>query len=108
MENGLQTLNQQKKIAVWSERIAACRNSGDTVKNWCQVNGISVGSYYKWQKRVFELASAQQTDFSEITPSPISHCGIAVTVRIDGAEADIHSGADSETVRIVLEILKSC
>lgn len=108
MENGLQTLNQQKKIAVWSERIAACRNSGDTVKNWCQVNGISVGRYYKWQKRLFELASAQQTDFAEITPAPTSRCGIAVTVRIDGVEADIHNGADVETVGMVLQLLKSC
>lgn len=47
MDNELQTLNQQKKIAVRSQRIAACRNSGDTVKNWFQVNGISVASYYK-------------------------------------------------------------
>lgn len=108
MENGLQTLNQQKKIALWSERIAACRNSGDTVKAWCQANVVSVASYYKWQKRLFELTSAQQADFAEITPVAASTCDVAVTVRIDGADANIHSGADSETVRTVLQILKSC
>ena len=33
---------------------------------------------------------------------------VAVTVRISGAEADIHSGADAATAETVLRILKSC
>ena len=33
---------------------------------------------------------------------------VAVTVRIAGAVADIHSGADAATVETVLRILKSC
>lgn len=47
MEKCLQTLNRQEKIAVWSERIAACRSSGISVRAWCEGNGISTASYYK-------------------------------------------------------------
>ena len=47
MEKSLQTLNRQKKIAVWSERIAACRSSGISVRAWRGENGISIASYYK-------------------------------------------------------------
>ena len=51
----------------------------------------------------------QEVQFAEITPVHPSHCGnVAVTVRISGAEADIHSGADVATVETVLRILKSC
>lgn len=32
MEKSLQALNRQEKIAVWSERIAACRSSGISVR----------------------------------------------------------------------------
>lgn len=32
MEKSLQTLNRQEKVAVWSERIAACRSSGISVR----------------------------------------------------------------------------
>ncbi len=32
----------------------------------------------------------------------------AVAVRITGAEIDIHSGADTETLSMVLRLLKSC
>lgn len=33
---------------------------------------------------------------------------IAVTVRVAGAEAEIYSGADAQTVELVLRVLKSC
>ncbi len=51
----------------------------------------------------------QEVQFAEVTPVHPSHYGnVAVTVRIAGAEADIHSGADAATVETVLRILKSC
>ena len=67
-------------------------------------------TYYRWQKRLFEIAKAQQeVQFAEVTPIQPARCGnVAVTVRIAGAEADIHSGADTATVETVLRILKSC
>ena len=56
------------------------------------------------------MAQAQQeVQFAEITPTQSVRCGnVAVTVRISGVEADIHSGADAVTVETVLRILKSC
>ena len=56
------------------------------------------------------MAQAQQAvQFAEVTPIHAVRCGnVAVTVRISGAEADIHSGADAATVETVLRILKSC
>ena len=55
-----------------------------------------------------ELAP-QDDQFSEVTPAhPFRYGNVAVTVRISGAEADIHSGADAATVETVLRILKSC
>lgn len=36
MEKNLQTVNRQEKLAVWSERIAACRSSGISVRAWCE------------------------------------------------------------------------
>ena len=51
----------------------------------------------------------QEVQFAEVTLVHPSHCdNVAVTVRISGAEADIHSGADAATVETVLRILKSC
>ena len=106
----LQTINQQNKLALWAGRISECRSSGQNVKVWCKENGICEQTYYRWQKRLFEMAQAQQeVQFAEVTPvRPLRSGNVAVTVRIAGAEADIHSGADAATVETVLRILKSC
>ena len=106
----LQTRNAQNKLALWAGRISECRNSGQNVKDWCKENGICEQTYYRWQKRIFEIAKAQQeVQFAEVTPVQPVRCGnIAVTVRIAGNEAAIHSGAYAATVETVLRILKSC
>ena len=36
------------------------RNSGQNVKAWCRENGVCEQTYYKWQRRLFEMAQAQQ------------------------------------------------
>ena len=81
-----------------------------SVRQWCQENGVNISSYYKWQRKVYAAAQAQQESrFVEVTPSqPTAVGGVAVTVRIAGAELDIHSGADAATVEAVLRVLKSC
>ena len=110
MSKDLQTLNGQNKLALWAERISECRSSGMPVKTWCRENGVNEQTYYKWQRRLFDMAQAQQeVQFAEVTPvRPVNYGNVAVTVRIAGAEADIHSGADAATVETVLRILKSC
>lgn len=91
----------------------ACRSSGMTVRSWCQENGLSEKTYYYWQRRLFQTLSEQQQairqlSFAEITPNVQPSGGVAVIVRISGAEADICNGADAATVETVLRILKSC
>ena len=110
MGKDLQALNGQNKLALWAGRISECRSSGQNVKTWCRENGVCEQTYYKWQRRLFEIAQTQQeVQFAEITPTQSGRCGnVAITVRISGVEADIHSGADAVTVETVLRILKSC
>lgn len=109
METGLHTVNQQRKLSEWAERVSACRNSGLSVKTWCRENGVSEQTYYKWQRRLYELAQERQENrFTEITPQRISNNGIAVTVQLGGVELAIHNGADVATVEAVLRAVKSC
>ena len=49
MGRELQTMNQQNKLALWAERISACRDSGQGVKAWCQEHGVCEVTFYKWQ-----------------------------------------------------------
>ena len=109
MSNELREITTQNKLAEWAGKITACRNSGQPIKTWCRENGVCEQTYYKWQKRLFEMAKAQQeVQFAEVTPVPVCSGNVAATVRISGAEADIHSGADAATVETVLRISKTC
>ena len=109
METGLQTVNQQRKLSEWAERVSACRNSGLSVKTWCRENGVSEQTYYKWQRRLYELAQNQQENrFAEVTPQALNRSVIAVTVQFGGVKLAIHNGADAATVEAVLRAVKSC
>ena len=46
MEQGLQKLNADQRLAVWTQRISECRSSGKGVKHWCRENDISEKTYY--------------------------------------------------------------
>ena len=111
MEQSLQVMSSQERLENWTTRIMACRSSGMTVRAWCRENGLSEKTYYYWQRRLFQTLSEQQTvyktAFAEVAP-PVCSGNVAVTVRIAGAVADIHPGADAATVETVLRILKSC
>lgn len=98
------------KLALWAERVSACRSSDLSVRDWCKENNISEPTYYRWQKKLYGIAKAQQEQprFAEITPTQITSSPAAVTVRFAGAEIDIQNGADEETVGMVLRLLKSC
>lgn len=109
METGLQTVNQQRKLGERAELVSACRSSGLSVKTWCRENGVSEQTYYKWQRRLYELAQNQQENqFAEVTPQAMNRRGIAVTVQLDDVELAIHNGADTATVKDVLRAVKSC
>lgn len=103
MNQDLQPLNEQNKLSLWAQRISECRSSGQSVKTWCKENGICEPTYYKWQRRLFEMAQVQQAlQFAEVTQvTPVHSGNVAVTVRITGVEADIHNGADAATVETV-------
>lgn len=111
MEQSLQVMSKQESLENWTARIMACRSSGMTVRAWCQENGLSEKTYYYWQRMLFQMLSQQQTvhetSFTEVTPPPICSGNVAVTVRMAGAEVDIHNDADAATVETVLRILKS-
>ena len=107
----LRQLNEQTKLALWAERVSECRNSGQSVLAWCKEHGICSQTYYKWQKRLYALAQAQQeAQFAEVTPVMGIHetAPVAITVHVAGVSADIHNGADPATVEAVLRILKLC
>ena len=57
MERQKYTLNAAKhasKLAEWRIRIGECRNSGQTIKEWCKEKHICLKTYYRWQRIIWD------------------------------------------------------
>lgn len=113
MEQNLQEFNHNQNLHEWSRRIEDCRNSGMTVKDWCEANGIALSTYYNRQRRVFTAAVnngvESKPQFTEVRlSSPDPRQAPTATIRIGDTEADIYSGTDEETIRTICRVLRSC
>ena len=73
MGSELQTMNGQNKLALWAERVSACRSSDLSVREWCKENDICEQTYYRWQRKLYGIVKAQQEQsrFAEITPARV-------------------------------------
>jgi hypothetical protein len=108
MDNGLQKYNTGAKMNQWSKRVAVCRNSGMTIKAWCAQEGVSEKTYYYWQRKIFKAAQNQMAEFIEVTGSLPSGKAFVATINVNGYSIEIHSGADKETLKALLEAVRSC
>ena len=108
MEQGLQKLNADQRLAVWTQRISDCRSSGISVKCWCQQNGVSKKTYYYWQRRIFRMAEEQHTpEFAELR-SIHSVCSAVASLSISGVSVQVYAGADEQTLSALFRALSSC
>ena len=107
----LQRVNRQQRLAEWSQRVEACRNSGLPVGQWCRENGIAVSTYFSWQRKVFQaLKEAREATFAE---APIVECcqpsgHIAAAMEVSGVRIQVYEGADEATLQAILQAVKSC
>ena len=108
MEQGLQKLNADQRLAVWTQRIADCQSSGKGVKCWCRENDISEKTYYYWQRRIFRMAQEQRTpEFAELHPfRPAS--AVTASLEISGVNVQVYAGADEQTLSALFRALSSC
>ncbi len=45
---------RQSYIDLWTPIVRECKNSGLSVRKWCEVNEVDEKQYYYWQRRVRE------------------------------------------------------
>ena len=89
----------------------ACRNSGLSVGQWCQENGIAVSTYFSWQRKVFQaLKEVQEVTFAEVPvmegSSPCEH--IVAAMEVSDVRIQVYAGADKATLQAILQAAKSC
>ena len=107
----LQRVNRQQRLAEWSRRVEACRSSGLTVVQWCQENGITVSTYFSWQRKVFQaLKEVQEVTFAEVPIMEHSQLSghIVAAMEVSDVRIQVYEGADKATLQAILLAAKSC
>ena len=104
----------------WSVRIAECRSSGMSVKAWCAEQGITIKTYYYWEKR-FITEATQQLSLRTQAPTQAglllrvnpdvlpsgdtSSIGQGVTIRHGESVISLPAGSCMETVADLVKAL---
>lgn len=101
----------------WRDRIKECRQSGLSVKAWCQQNGLKSSAYYYWVKR-FKVSEQQEaTDnntFAEVILLPQSQSNsqnalplkAELSLSFGNYSISIPNGFDPETLAEIVKVLQ--
>ncbi|NJP41784.1 hypothetical protein HCH52_12125 [Oscillospiraceae bacterium HV4-5-C5C] len=109
----LQRVKKGQRFENWSEMVFSCRNSGQTVAEWCESQGINLKTYYYRQKQVFANLGTpikpERVEFAALTSlaPPESRISSGISIEIGQAVVRVETGADTETLRQVLQTLRS-
>ena len=111
MGRELQTANHNHRLAEWSKRVEACRSSGQTVSQWCRENGVAISTYYLWQRRVFQAVSERaEVCFAEVPvySTVLTVGSTAAVIHTGEVKIELCCGADTATIRAIIQAIQSC
>ena len=112
MNKGLRVVKENRNLAEWTRQVEECRNSGLSVRKWCEQKEIAQSTYIYRQNKVWKAINQRSNTFVEMPVEESSDmtigCHIAATVHIGGVNAEIHNGADETTLTALLRALRSC
>lgn len=109
---------QEVRLANWAGILQARRDSGLSVRGYCQEQGINEKTYYYWQRRLRETA-CERLASEELSPQkespvfaalPISNNrdSDSIVIRLNGAEIEIRGEVNPAAVETVLKVLRGC
>ena len=111
----IRSAQAQRNLLEWSQRVAECRSSGQSVTRWCAEHDIKPKTYFNWQKKVFAAMIEQQRQQLEAPqeperrfaalPVPTVQTDLVATVRIGEAALDVYSGANADLVAALCRAL---
>ncbi len=105
--------------AKWQQIIAEQRQSGETIRTWCDQNEISAPSFFYWSKVIREdalinsgvLAVTEKSCFTEVTPADrmparaSETSSVCAVIRVHNSEIEIHNNADAKTLAIIMSLV---
>jgi hypothetical protein len=110
------TVKRQYNLQTWTPIISECKNSGMTIKDWCNQNDIRPAKFYYWQKQIREeLSSSLQLsqtnehnlNFVEVKEKliPPLTSKADMVLAIGGVRLEINNSASPTLLTQVLKVI---
>src|ERR1700721_3054857 len=110
-------MKHRQLLSLWRSHIDACRASGLQVTEYCKKHSLATRRYYYWKLRVERSAHIETKGkpgkssasgqwlcvepMAGAAPSTPDH----LTIRVPGAEIDVHPGFNANLLRSVVQAL---
>ena len=105
---------RQARLNQWQARIRECRQSGETIKGWCEREGIAVATYYYWERRCRRGSGGEEgsegsgqlirVEAEGLPWGKISEIGSEIRIRHGESMISMPAGSH---VKVVAELVKA-
>lgn len=102
MSTAIQTVKNQVRLKEWAQEAEACRSSGLTVQQWCEMNGMSVKTYYYHLRRVREVMLSE----NKVVSLGTQGIGDKIEIATEDMRISLPTGCSEETLSIIIRVLK--
>ena len=111
-----QKIASEYRLSQWTKVIQARQDSGKSIKEFCQFEGINRNSYFYWQRRLRKLACTEIAIKEEPVDSmpngwmqlaPVQQMKAALEIEINGCHVEVNADTDTELLKKVCRMLRS-
>jgi putative transposase len=114
----IQKLTSEQQLSKWAELIQSRLESGQSIKEFCLINGISKATYYYWQKKVSkakctvlggekESKTEVPSGWMQLAPKPAHSAKATLEIKINGCNVAVNTETDLELLKKVCQVLMS-
>ena len=112
----IQQVKTDYRMSQWVQIIQDQKNSGQNIKDFCQVKGISNSAYFYWQRKIRQMACKEMRNvggFSNLAPQGWVQCSAGPSVKTDlcievsGCNIKVDADTDLDLLREVCNVLRS-
>ena len=110
------TVSKQLRLSRGSALVKAAQESGLSIKDWCERNGITKYTYYYWKRKLKDLCLDQMDipSFVDISgelpsqsPTPQREPEVSASVILQGLRIDVYESASQAFLRKLMEAAKN-
>lgn len=111
-------VTNEYRLSQWAQVMQERRNSGQSVKEFCERSEISRNAYFYWQKKLrnaacTELAKAEEAKsivpggWMQLKPEQTQQTAESLCIEINGCHITVNAVTDPELLKKVCRTLRS-